>query len=379
MVRFVSPVFSSPFARQKLEFQREVYDLLTIFRVMSAKKSSGVYGFDGADGGDAPPLDPKYGDIQIRGYRREAPNARLRQQRAKFEEKLQELKKRAGSGFKSNTRLEHLEIGRTLGEGNFGRVLLVSPSKLHCDLKIPKFAALKIQSKAHMTKDKKELQHVRDEKNLAFSFDFRYLVSIIDYFQDKKCLYFLLELCNAGELWSIIQNSKKTRLEPKVAKFWAAQVALSFEYLHNLDIIFRDLKPENLLVDHKGNLKLTDFGFAKRVSDRAYTMCGTPEYMAPEIVQGRGYGHDVDWWAFGILVYEMNYGLPPFVDDNQLQMFKKIQACKIRYPAHFTRDLCFLVSQFVMVDVSMRMSCNKHNGMEHIRSLEYFKVFFTTY
>lgn len=144
-------------------------------------------------------------------------------------------------------------------------------------------------------KQEKELQHVRDEKNLAYAFNCPFLVRILDYFQDKKQIYFLMvctspnswiisfvlvvrgrwrrrrvrvftfsssslwctllrvnqELCNAGELWSIIQGSRRTRLEPKVSKFWAAQVAMAFEYLHNVDVIFRDLKPENLLVDHR--------------------------------------------------------------------------------------------------------------------------------
>eukprot|EP00038_Savillea_parva_P009290 m.182509 g.182509 ORF g.182509 m.182509 type:complete len:409 (+) comp15552_c0_seq1:39-1265(+) len=343
-------------------------------RPRSRARSSIGYGF-GDDGSDIPPqpeLDPKFGDIVLRPYRRDA-TGRLAQDRKDFEAKLTELQKRAMGGHLSRTEVSHLKLGRTLGEGNFGRVLAVSPSGKPCDIELPDFAALKIQRKSHMAKQEKELQHVRDEKNLAFAFNCPFLVRIIDYFQDVKQIFFLMELCNAGELWSIIQGSRRTRLEPKVAKFWAAQVAMAFEYLHNVDVIFRDLKPENLLVDHKGYLKLTDFGFAKRVSDRAYTMCGTPEYMAPEIIQGRGYGHDVDWWAFGILCYEMNHGLPPFTSESQLEMFKKIQACKVRYQSHMPKDLCEMIGSFVVPDVSARLSCNKHNGMDRIKALPYFK------
>eukprot|EP00036_Acanthoecidae_sp_10tr_P011626 CAMPEP_0182915928 /NCGR_PEP_ID=MMETSP0105_2-20130417/630_1 /TAXON_ID=81532 ORGANISM="Acanthoeca-like sp., Strain 10tr" /NCGR_SAMPLE_ID=MMETSP0105_2 /ASSEMBLY_ACC=CAM_ASM_000205 /LENGTH=414 /DNA_ID=CAMNT_0025052833 /DNA_START=64 /DNA_END=1308 /DNA_ORIENTATION=- len=357
-----------------------------------AGRASGAYGFAGADAAPAPrsgsqgygfgddgsdmPKQPsipeRFGDIQLRPYRRKAEN-RLKEDRINFNGKLLELQKRAVEGFKSGVQIKHLQIGRTLGEGNFGRVLVVSPSAEKCAVDLPKFGALKIQRKKHMAKEKKEIQHVRDEKNLAYAFNCPFLVRIIDYFQDKSSIYFLMELCNAGELWSIIQGSKRTRLDPKVAKFWAAQVALAFEYLHNLDVIFRDLKPENLLVDHRGYLKLTDFGFAKRVTDRAFTMCGTPEYMAPEIILGRGYSHDVDWWAFGILVYEMNHGLPPFVDDNQLRMFKKIQSGTFRFQAHMGKSLQDLVTKFLKADVSVRLSSNKHNGMNTIKSLDYFK------
>ena len=144
---------------------------------------------------------------------------------------------------------------------------------------MPEYMALKIQAKLEMSKDKKELQHVRDEKNLMFAMNSRFLVGCVDYFADKKNIYFALELCNAGEMWSIIQQQKKKRIPNKLCQFWLAQVLLAFEYMHNLDVCYRDLKPENLLVDFAGNVRLTDFGFAKRVTEISWTMCGTPDYM----------------------------------------------------------------------------------------------------
>ena len=110
------------------------------------------------------------------------------------------------------------------------------------------------------------------------------------------------------------------------------------------------------------------------VSVRVCVCVCSYRYMAPEIIQGRGYGHDVDWWAFGILCYEMNHGLPPFTSESQLEMFKKIQACKVRYQSHMPKDLCEMIGSFVVPDVSARLSCNKHNGMDRIKALPYFKV-----
>jgi protein kinase A len=350
-----------------------------------SREPTGEYGF-GA-GGDTAGFDidafvdeatvserhPHYGNIDVEPYRKSADTKRLKQNRLDFEKKLKDLQKRAAGAYKSEVTLGHLKIGRTLGEGNFGRVLVIEPSGVTPPIPLPNYAALKIQPKRIMAKNQKEMGHVREEKNLGFALDCPFLAKLIEYFQDSRSIYFLMELCNAGELWSIIQGSSKTRLNPKVATFWAAQCAMAFEYMHNLDVMFRDLKPENLLVSYQGHMKLTDFGFAKRCTDHAYTMCGTPEYMAPEILQGRGYTHDVDWWAFGILVYEMNWGVPPFEGQTQIQLFQKIQSGVVVYPPHFSKELKQMVGGFLTLNPSDRFSSNHHNGMKEIKGLPYFK------
>lgn len=110
-----------------------------------------------------------------------------------------------------------------------------------------------------------------------------------------------------------------------------------FEYLHSKNIIYRDLKPENILIDETGYLKLTDFGFAKYVESRTYTLCGTPEYLAPEMLLNKGHGKPVDWWTFGILLYEMLAGIDPFSDDDPMLIYQKILKGKVKFPRSFDK------------------------------------------
>lgn len=127
----------------------------------------------------------------------------------------------------------------------------------------------------------------------------------------------ILEFCAGGELHQVLRKAKNGCLTQDQTQFCAGQMAAAVEYLHNLDIIFRDLKPENVLLDTKGNLRLADFGFAKRLVRMygeaiTYTMCGTPEYMAPELIVNNGHSVAVDWWALGVFVYEIRSGCTPF-------------------------------------------------------------------
>jgi serine/threonine protein kinase len=122
-----------------------------------------------------------------------------------------------------------------------------------------------------------------------------------------------------GELFTYLRNVGQ--LESGHARFYAAQVALMFEYLHSKNIVYRDLKPENLLIAQDGHLRLTDFGFAKVLEGRTYTLCGTPEYLAPEILLNKGHGKPVDWWTLGILIYEMLAGIDPFSDEDPMAIY----------------------------------------------------------
>jgi len=146
------------------------------------------------------------------------------------------------------------------------------------------------------------------------------------------------------------------RFDESHAKFYAAQVCLALEYLHYLNLIYRDLKPENMLIDYKGYIKITDFGFGKIVEGRTWTLCGTPEYLAPEVIQTKGYNKSVDWWSFGVLVYEMVAGVSPFyvTTDDPMILFGKICEGKYKTPSHFSGDLKNFISNLLQLDVTKR-------------------------
>jgi protein kinase A len=131
-------------------------------------------------------------------------------------------------------------------------------------------------------------------------------VNLIEAFQDKMNLYLVFDFVQGGEIFRLLR--KENVFPNDVALFYIAEITLALQYLHDRQIAYRDLKPENLLIGSEGHLRITDFGFAKKIEDRSYTLCGTPEYLAPEIIMGQGHNQGVDWWALGILLYEMLSG-----------------------------------------------------------------------
>lgn len=258
--------------------------------------------------------------------------------------------------------LDEYEPVRTLGTGSFGRVMLVRERSTR------EYYALKILEKTKVVR-LKQVEHTLNEKNLLASLKFPFLVNMSASFKDNCNLYMVLEYVVGGELFSHLR--KAGHFTEIRSVFYGSQVVLALEYLQNLNIIYRDLKPENLLFDSKGYIKITDFGFAKFVEGRTWTLCGTPEYLAPEIILSKGYNKAVDWWAFGVLLYEMAAGYPPFYADQPIQIYEKIVGAKVRYPAHFSQELRELLKNLLQLDITRRFGCLK-SGVNDIKDHPWF-------
>lgn len=230
--------------------------------------------------------------------------------------------------FDNSIRFRHLRQVRILGVGTFGKVWLVQHNRT-C-----RPYALKCLSKREIM-GHHQVDGVIREKNIMASLDHPFVVNLINTYQDEKNLYMLIELVQGGELFSVIHNEHKDGIKNGRARFYAACILESLTHLHHRCICYRDLKPENILIDNQGYCVLVDLGFAKIVVDKTFTLCGTPEYLAPEIILSKGHDKGVDYWAFGVLIYEMLVGRSPFFlrDTDQVSLFKRIVQVKYSFPS----------------------------------------------
>lgn len=248
-----------------------------------------------------------------------------------------------------------LELRRILGVGTFGRVKLVYHKEKNTSY------ALKCIRKAQVVATKQQL-NVLNEKRILLMVDHPFVLKLVQTYQDQGELYMLLELCLGGELFSLLDRMKL--LSDSHAKFYLASVVSIFVYLHDLKVIYRDLKPENLLLDDQGYIKMVDFGFAKILKDRSWTLCGTPEYLSPEIILNKGHGFGADWWCTGILAYECLTGQTPFVANDPLETYRKIIKCNIAWPRHLPSNnpARNFISSLLVVEPSHRLGSSKKQG-----------------
>ena len=270
---------------------------------------------------------------------------------------------KGGDGKVRQIKLSDYEMGETLGTGSFGRV------KIAKDKKTGEFVAMKIMKKAEILKSK-QADHISNEIKILSMIDHPFVITFGGFTQDDRNLYLALELINGGELFTYLRGVGRFPVDQ--ARIYIAQIILIFDYLHNKNIIYRDLKPENILIHKSGFLKLTDFGFAKIVEGRTYTLCGTPEYLAPEIILNKGHGKPVDWWTCGILLYEMIAGIDPFSDDDPMMVYQKILKGKIKFPSGFDSNAKSLIKHLLDSDLTKRYG-NLKNGVKDITGHRFFK------
>lgn len=268
---------------------------------------------------------------------------------------------------KTHFKIQDFQGVRTLGTGTFGRVKLVRHRHT------AQTFALKIQSKAKIVKYKLQ-QNILNEKKVMEGLNHPFINCLHQTFQDQDCLYMLLELIQGGELFSLLQ-SIGPRLKTHHHRFYIACVVSAFEAMHHQDILYRDLKPENLLIDSFGYLKVVDFGFAKIVKHRTYTLCGTPEYFSPELVLGKGYGKGNDVWGVGILTYEVMNGFTPFggAEDKQTEICKKVVQARLLFPKDCYDEIGMqFVSALLQKDVVNRLGCGKY-GISALKGHQWFR------
>ncbi|KAI9682703.1 MAG: hypothetical protein M1829_006690 [Trizodia sp. TS-e1964] len=222
--------------------------------------------------------------------------------------------------------IEDFELLKVVGKGSFGKVMQVRKRDTS------RIYALKTLRKAHII-SRSEVAHTLAERSVLAQLNNPFIVPLKFSFQSPEKLYLVLAFVNGGELFHHLQ--KEQRFDINRSRFYTAELLCALECLHGFNVIYRDLKPENILLDYSGHIALCDFGLCKldmKDEDRTNTFCGTPEYLAPELLLGQGYTKTVDWWTLGVLLFEMLTGLPPFYDENTNEMYRKILSEPLHFP-----------------------------------------------
>ncbi|KXG54123.1 uncharacterized protein PGRI_072670 [Penicillium griseofulvum] len=262
-------------------------------------------------------------------------------------------------------KLEDFDLLKVVGKGSFGKVMQVMKKDTG------RIYALKTIRKAHII-SRSEVTHTLAERSVLAQINNPFIVPLKFSFQSPEKLYFVLAFVNGGELFHHLQREQ--RFDINRARFYTAELLCALECLHGFKVIYRDLKPENILLDYTGHIALCDFGLCKldmKDEDRTNTFCGTPEYLAPELLLGNGYTKTVDWWTLGVLLYEMLTGLPPFYDENTNEMYRKILQEPLTFPSSdivppAARDL---LTRLLDRDPVRRLGAN---GAAEIKSHHFF-------
>uniref|UniRef100_A0A182YPT9 cGMP-dependent protein kinase n=1 Tax=Anopheles stephensi TaxID=30069 RepID=A0A182YPT9_ANOST len=267
--------------------------------------------------------------------------------------------------------LTDLEVIGTLGVGGFGRVELVKLER-NGDTQV---YALKCMKKRHIV-DTRQQEHMYSERKIMLACQSPFICRLYRTYKDTKFVYMLLEACMGGEVWTILRD--RVTFEDSTAKFIVACVLQAFDFLHARGIVYRDLKPENLLLDARGYAKLVDFGFSKFIgySSKTWTFCGTPEYVAPEIILNKGHDRSVDYWALGILIHELLTGIPPFTAADPMKTYNIILKGidMVNFPKHMSRAAVSLIKRLCRDVPSERLGYQR-GGVQDIKKHKWFQGF----
>jgi serine/threonine protein kinase len=255
---------------------------------------------------------------------------------------------------------------KLLGRGSFGEVILV---RLKSTKKV---YAMKILDKK-ILKMKKQQNHTKTERDLMVKINSPFIVNIKSAFQDDTNLYLVSEFMQGGDMFFHMHDGQIVIFSHDKTRFYILELVLALESLHKNNMVYRDLKPENILLDSKGHVKLTDFGLSKILEDeddKAFTLCGTPQYLAPEVLLKKGYDKMVDWWSLGCVMYEMLMGRLPFAIKRGM-INLKIYEKKIDFPRKISNEARDLIEKFLVVNPTERLGYGP-NGTDDIKNHPFF-------
>ncbi|CAD8047304.1 unnamed protein product [Paramecium primaurelia] len=264
--------------------------------------------------------------------------------------------------------LNSFQFISVIGRGGFSTVVLAR------SLINGQFVALKLINKQFIQQHQKQ-DLIQNERDILIQTTYRGAIftNRIEYaFETKNWIVFCIDYCPGGEMFNLIKKSQK--LSEQQARFYIIEVILAIGFLHNEQIIYRDIKPENILIDSTGHIQLADFGLARPNMNKdscAYSFCGSPEYMAPEMFQNSGHTQLVDYYCLGCLLYEFVTGLPPFYADDKNIIYKRLLKEQVEFPEYLSSDIKDLIRQLMIKDPSKRLGAK--NGIDEILQHKWFK------
>uniref|UniRef100_A0A3Q3GHM6 cGMP-dependent protein kinase n=1 Tax=Kryptolebias marmoratus TaxID=37003 RepID=A0A3Q3GHM6_KRYMA len=305
--------------------------------------------------------------VYLKEYVKELSRSDERRNSAESKE-LQKLKERVAA-LPAQQPFQEFEVVATLGVGGFGRVELVKLKDEDITF------ALKCIKKKHIV-DTRQQEHIYSEKNILQQTNSAFIIRLFRTFRDKKFVYMLLEVCLGGELWTVLRDM--SYFDEPTTRFCTGCVLEAFDYLHSMGIVYRDLKPENLLLDAEGYIKMTDFGFAKKIGigKKTWTFCGTPEYVAPEVIMNKGHDFGADCWSLGILIFELLTGNPPFSGSDPIKIYTMVLHGieKVDFPKRIGKRPDDLIRRLCKINPVERLG-NKKNGVLDIKKHKWFQGF----